>query len=336
MWVVVYHFKNYLPPIPMLAQNIVGFGYIAVDFFFILSGFVIAYSYFNNLKEPNRKKLKIFFLKRFARVYPLHGLILIAYLIVPLAYYLKKDFVPDEFSASYYFLSALLVQNWGFTNTLAWNVPAWSISAEFAAYLLFPIMCIGLNKLGRLQHYVFTLIILQIFLIFIFKAREYESIGFDIVNLGTYRCLIEFAMGSILAKIYLDNFKLIRFQSILTFGLGFTLFIFMIIFLITDYYLAPVAVCLIIYGSLFLPTIVIKTITVPPLLYLGKISYSIYLVHYLVREVFKLFMANNQEIEDFNLLLLYVAVVVALSVLLYEYYEKPAKSYILNRYLHRI
>ena len=110
-----------------------------VDFFFILSGFVISLTYFEKINcwSDYRK----FIGKRLARIYPLHfvtlffvaGLAIIAGLtgnvINNPEVYQWKAFVPN----------LLLVHAWGTLKNSSFNVPSWSLSAEWFVYLLFPL-----------------------------------------------------------------------------------------------------------------------------------------------------------------------------------------------------
>src|SRR5207253_1604119 len=83
--------------------------------------------------------LRRFFVARFARIYPLHAFMMAVLLLNPLAQLFSRAGLDDaRYDPSYFFLSLLMIQNWGFTGHLAWNIPAWSISTEWFAYFLFP------------------------------------------------------------------------------------------------------------------------------------------------------------------------------------------------------
>ena len=77
-WVVFFHFREYLVPyVPSSALAVMAHGNLAVDLFFVLSGFVIYYTYAGHL--GSRSEIRLFFIKRVARIYPLHLLTLLAY-----------------------------------------------------------------------------------------------------------------------------------------------------------------------------------------------------------------------------------------------------------------
>src|SRR5947207_4699557 len=85
-WVAVYHFRDYLPlPSPNPIYDFFSRGYLAVDLFFVLSGFVLQLSYFRNPIGITRSSIVEFALARVARIYPLHVFMLMLFTTVPLA-----------------------------------------------------------------------------------------------------------------------------------------------------------------------------------------------------------------------------------------------------------
>ncbi len=106
-----------------------------VDMFFILSGFVIAYSY--PATSGGVRSYFRFMVRRLARIYPLHVLTLLAFTAVVLVRIESSTPQSDKVDFIY---NLLLVQAWGITDHLSFNSPAWSISAELFCYLLFPLL----------------------------------------------------------------------------------------------------------------------------------------------------------------------------------------------------
>jgi peptidoglycan/LPS O-acetylase OafA/YrhL len=121
--------------------------YLMVDLFFIMSGFIMMHVYSNHFKNNiQAKSLKNFFVARFARVYPLHLFSLLLLVVIvrwvtnwgnpPIIFEQPSDILPNIF----------LLQSFGVSKIYNWNIPSWSISAEFAAYLLFPLIALSINK----------------------------------------------------------------------------------------------------------------------------------------------------------------------------------------------
>ena len=110
---------------------------LGVDIFFILSGFILTHVY---LQGDARLDYRRFLAARFARIYPAHLFILLAMLGLVLAAPLfGVGLEPGRFTSADFAQTLLLVQAWFPRETLAlWNGPAWSLSAEWFAYLAFP------------------------------------------------------------------------------------------------------------------------------------------------------------------------------------------------------
>ncbi len=119
--------------------------HLGVDLFFMLSGFVLAYVYRDTFATGvSRSNWRQFMARRLARIYPLH----LATLLVVLG---LAKFVILPGQALVLVLNLGLVQAWGLTDQFLFNAPSWSISCEFAAYLLFPFLMLALRtRRGRM------------------------------------------------------------------------------------------------------------------------------------------------------------------------------------------
>ena len=146
MWVVLHHLTGrgqtlgaaieVLPgPLYMLIRG----GYLAVATFFVLSGFVLAHSYSST--SWNGKSLLRYGVARFARVYPLYALSLLA-----VAPFIAADRTPGK--ARFVAAHGLLVQGWLGHIPVNWNTPAWSLSCEIFFYLSFPLAAALVGRAG--------------------------------------------------------------------------------------------------------------------------------------------------------------------------------------------
>ena len=122
--------------------------YLMVDFFFVLSGFVLMHTYEDSIATLAR--YGDFMRKRIARVYPLHALVTLAFLAasVFVAMGIIKLRVPEIFDWRLGPSHMLLVHAWGFSDHPGLNFASWSISSELFVYLLFPILAAATYRLG--------------------------------------------------------------------------------------------------------------------------------------------------------------------------------------------
>jgi peptidoglycan/LPS O-acetylase OafA/YrhL len=106
---------------------VVGKGALAVDIFFVLSGFILAHVYKERFAQKiTPSLLKGFYISRFARVYPMHFFVILVMVIL----YLTGGYSNELTSLSGLFFQLTLTEVWGIGNGRAWNRPAWSVSAE--------------------------------------------------------------------------------------------------------------------------------------------------------------------------------------------------------------
>lgn len=332
--VVFYHIEAYIAPyFNQKLFTIIQHGYLAVDFFFILSGFVIAFNYFDRLVIPNKTKIYHFYLKRVARIYPLHLLLLLAYLSVPIVYiFFGKDLSTisggNKFSIDGFVFSLFLMQSWGIVENLTWNVPSWSISTEMMAYLLFPLMVTLLTYICKKWHAlgaVSALLIACFIIIFIFKGTA--SIGDNIQALGVLRCVLEFFCGVCVWSLTKCQWK--NFYGIVMFYGGIIVFSLLMTTTIDDYYFVPLTMSMVILGSVIHKSPINNFFGNRSLIWLGNISYSVYLSHYFIRDWFKLLFLDTNE-ASILWIVSYVVSVLIISHFLYTYYEMAAKNKVLS------
>ena len=141
LWVVLYTFwpnldVSFLP-------NLAAKGYLGVELFFVLSGFILSHVYLHAFAEK-RFSYRGFLWARIARVYPLHVFTLLGVMALGLTA-VAVGLSIDASVLSWKSLPAhlLMVHAWGFASEAGWNHPSWSISAEWFAYLAFPLFALA-------------------------------------------------------------------------------------------------------------------------------------------------------------------------------------------------
>lgn len=327
-FVVIYHTRKALTEIwPAEAIAVFAKGYLAVDLFFMLSGFVIWYNYADRLRDGGRAETGQFLWRRFTRIWPLHGFMLAIYLAF-FAVLVVTGRDTSWYPLSHVPLHLFLVQNWGFTQNLTWNHPAWSISAEMAAYLLFPVVVAALrwDRLSpRSLLAVAGLLLCGLHLAFRFAG--YSILGEDIPKMGLWRCLFAFALGNVLCLLWQHWRELpgIATAAALVCGAiavtGFALALPETIFALAAFLAGLLALAC---GKGWL----VRLLSSRPLLYLGEISYSTYLGHYLLWQVWKIAFVDDSIQVSWPSLIGYVVTVFVASVVLYHYVEKPAQRWL--------
>jgi peptidoglycan/LPS O-acetylase OafA/YrhL len=147
VWVVVFHFRPLLrdaaPGFRDALAPVLNCGAQGVDLFFILSGFVLTWNYLDRMGSTWSARATLHFLwLRLARVWPVY-LVTLHLAALWVVFTLHVGHVPakdlSQLTAVSYVRQVLLVQLWfqPFFDGSSWDGPAWSISAEWLAYLLF-------------------------------------------------------------------------------------------------------------------------------------------------------------------------------------------------------
>jgi peptidoglycan/LPS O-acetylase OafA/YrhL len=182
--VVVHHFKT----ANTFSDSVfVGNFAMMVDLFFVLSGFVISLSSIDKLQSFH--DCKSFMIKRFARIYPLHLVTLLALVPFALVYSLILNQGGDRFSLFSFISNVFLIDPLNLFDAPTWNMPSWSIAVEFFAYLFFSII-LFFNLRKRIRF--FTLLsLVSIMLLFVFSDKFMK----DTSSYSLFRCFTGFFMG---------------------------------------------------------------------------------------------------------------------------------------------
>ncbi|AKH43135.1 peptidoglycan/LPS O-acetylase OafA/YrhL [Altererythrobacter atlanticus] len=333
--VVLYHMRlNLADLLPADAITLLGKGYLAVDLFFMLSGFVMWLNYAGRLRGGGFGQLPHFWWKRFARVWPLH----ISILAVLVAFALALQMTGRDASA-YPFaelpLHVLLVQNWGFTDDLSWNHPAWSISTELAAYLLFPFFVLALRweKLPSAA-LIATALLLAAALYLTFAFAGEASLGDAITRLGVWRCLAEFLIGTMICNLWL-RWRDVQGAAPICLAVGTGLLVLGMVIGLAETAFLPLVFALMLLALALDRGPVARLLGAPTLRWLGDVSYATYLAHVPLLIAFKIAFVGDDLQLSWPEVALYAALLLVLSGVLYHWLEKPAQAW-LNAHAPRI
>jgi peptidoglycan/LPS O-acetylase OafA/YrhL len=328
-WVVLFH---YWPKLDVaFTPTLVSKGYLGVELFFILSGFILCHVYRTSV-EDGRFRYGGFLWARLARVYPLHLATLVGMGLLAVGAGLA-GFAVDPNIASLEALPAnlLMVHAWGFAPVAGWNHPSWSISAEWFAYLSFPLFAWAALKL---QHRPITALVGAIALLTALYVGFQAMAGFPLtqatINWGALRIVPCFAFGCALHLFWRERPAQNRTAAVAGAALS-TVFV-----ALAASFEAPDA--LIVTGLGFVILFLARCAQAgsnlmgsAPLVYLGEISYSVYMVCVPWKIVFVNLAAKVLQTPDEHLplwvWLVFLGGVVPLAAVSYHLIEKPARRW---------
>lgn len=242
--------------------------WLFVDFFFVLSGFVIAHAYRERLATgfPSARFMAL----RFGRIYPLHAFMLLVYLVAVLVSGMgfEAQRTPGQ-----------LVQNFLLLNSLgaaenSWNAPSWSIAAEFWAYLVFALLVLAFRSRAAIGFGLMSVAGLAVLLVF---APAELGTTFEY---GLFRCFYGFGLGALIYELsgrwrwsgtFAELAVAILTILLVAFASGAATF------------LAPLLFAVVVLVFAEARGAISRLLRVPVMLRLGTLSYSIYMVHSFVQ-----------------------------------------------------
>lgn len=325
-WLVVfYHIRLALPDaVPPGVIAVLAKGYLAVDLFFVLSGFVMWLTYGATFQRKGLSAAPAFLWRRIARIYPLHLVVLLATIAYAgaLAFAGKAD--TGQYPVGELPLHLLLIQNWGFTDHLTWNDPSWSISTELAAYLLLPLVAVTLLRKdwSPLACAVGALALAGGLHLW-FAAQGEVTLGRDIVWNGLPRCLAGFFAGVLMAMAWRGAAT--RPTTTLALVVSIGAFAAWIGGLLPETFAVPVAFTALVYALAATSARPRNLLSGRILVHLGDISYSTYLAHFLLWIVFKHLFVTDAASVPLALVALYIGAVYLASEILYRMIEAPGR-----------
>ena len=345
IWVVCFHYGVvYFAFHPEQFSWIFNKGYLAVDMFFMLSGFVLSHVYWRTFVSAEALQAKdywSFIGARIARLYPSHlfnlGLFLIATLGFSVYDYIhasKFDAIPLHGARSLTALLANLVMLQGLkASDLAWNYPAWSISVEFLAYFLFPLALPFIALAEGLRRRLLAGMAFFCLCLFAYLANG----DFNQWNgpMTLLRCLPEFIVGALLYA----GFRESSWPDCLKWDSAIAAICCGILVLL--HFGIPDLIIVITFPAVILSAVmnvgrVAPILNSAPLIWLGNISYSLYLAHGFVQFVTTRLLAatdvqkatNLSDANSITLLIVMSAATMLLATFSYRQVEVAGRSYL--------
>ncbi len=308
-------------------------GFVGVNFFFMLSGFILALNYKGRLLS-GKINFKEFWVARVARIYPLH----LFTLLLAIPFSLKGMAAAKSFWLTKLLLNIFLLQSFVPDPDVyfSWNVTAWSISDEMFFYFLFPFIIIACFRFKKSFNLVLLMLVLLVPAAIYFTPR---TLTYHLFYINPVFRIVDFALGILVYNIYekinFNSFFKARYAATFTelFAIGLFCLFFGFHNTVQEgyrysfYYWLPIA--FIIFVFMHQAGYVSKLLSAKALVIGGEISFSFYLLHHLVIRYIsyansKLFMIHHA----YKLIIVIFLVAAVASYLCYRYIEMPSNNFI--------
>ncbi len=332
LWVIIYHININFPS--GLHNLFIDKGYLGVDMFFILSGFIISYVHQHEfLTFPSPQTIK-FLILRCARILPVHYFMLFTYVF----FFFFKSIVlhqpsdsPEKNTFIDFIYHLFNIQAWGLAGHNSWNGPAWSVSAEWFAYLMFPVLTPFIARISGFKNNILLIVACFAFLAGFTAVLHLPTIDWT-HRFGLVRVTSEFIIGCALLNIYKQVGEQPKLMETLS-KVALIGLVSAIGFQLPD--IVPVAcIALLIFSLTDGNTLLTRVLSSRPLVYLGEVSYSIYMVHSLfimgvIQADRRLHLISSEP--SLQNILVYLGITVGIIVsaqLMYHFIEVPSRNFI--------
>ncbi len=326
LMVALFHFKL---DNPITDSVLVNQAWLFVDFFFVLSGFVLAHTYF----YERRVDLRAFTRARLARLYPLYLyalLVMVAfetlkYVLDHMGFSLFNNPPFSENDLPGFLYSVSLLNSFGFDYELTWNTPGWSISAEFWSNMLVAAL-LALPFLRGRFHVVAVAAALGSMIALLVLGK-----GLDLTyDAGWLRCLYGFALGMLAYSLHRRVTVWPRLMGAFEIPLLLACLAVIMFHQHLWFLLPPLAFMAAIYVFAGEHGLLSRLLKKAPFQTLGHISYSIYLNHVIVaiitEKAARLAFPAMPLWASLAATFVYVTAVVVYAMITYRWIEEPARK----------
>ena len=328
-WVVIYHVHEF-DHLPVSLATVIRHGYLAVDLFFILSGFIMALTYSGRFSSGDqRRNYADFLLHRAARIYPLYLCMTLLIVLLEISHTGVHTYWRSlAFKLG---LNLLLIQSWGFGAPI--DGPGWSISTEFGAYLLFPFLMVAtVYRKAWQASLVGILCVLAVGAISLIPTpASYQfprmgplDISWEHSLWPLIRCVLEFSVG-------LVAFRLLQIEAVArSFAKPIAAIVSSSVVIAATFIPNGDMLFFVASGALLLALAkgssgVVRFFGSNLAVFFGNISYAMYLLHWVLMPVRS---SVGKMIGDTGALIIFYASLIAVAWLLYAIIEKPGRRFI--------
>lgn len=340
-------FFHFTPPLPQVLRPLVDNAFTFVGFFFLISGFILAYNYADRPVLDRRR----FYVARFSRVYPVYLLVLV--LSVPFLRFEWQAHTPGDFFTGLA-LTPLALQGWSPTLATFWNTVGWTLPAELMLYLAFPYI---LRLISRYAHnfasvprLIAAILILWALgitphLFYFFTNPDHLDGPATRYTYGFWlRCLkytppayaCTFTAGILLARVHhkleLSSLRrgLLALVGLMALGVYLA-------------FAAQHVPYVLVHGSLLLPlfAMILLGLAGPnyvssifawrPIVLLGETTFALYLLHFNMFNLIHIYkLPERLHVAAYDPWISYAAIMLLAAIITFQY-ERPAREFVLAR-----
>lgn len=283
VWVVLFHYRSdvlALAPSLRPVAPLLDAGYLGVDVFFALSGFVLAYNYAESMGRWGTAATRGFVRNRLARVWPVHAVTLHLDLLQAAAVgTLGVSAGGHRRTVSAYVENLTMTHAW-WNDRPSFNAPAWSISAEWAAYLAAPVLFVALVRLRR-RAVAAALLAAGLYAVMLTIFALWALPNGNVPHAGMLRLATEFGAGVLMWRVYRS-----RPQWLGRLTLPLVVALAVVVLLVPaarhGYWLAPALGLLVLCLALDVGPLA-RVLASRPFVFWGEASYSLYMTHVLLQ-----------------------------------------------------
>jgi peptidoglycan/LPS O-acetylase OafA/YrhL len=342
--IFLYHLNFFSPQSQQTAFLILNQFYTFTTFFFVLSGFIICYKYYDT-RALNKVALFNYFINRISRIFPILFILTTATFFLQYIYHLNSM---SEILKTYFY-NITLLKGFSTEYKLTGIGPGWSISVEELFYVLSPFLFFFITKKSALVKTIFVFYTLGILFTLLFSYINAD--GF----FGNYKFtayftffgrIFEFACGIFLAFVVKGKFRpgILKSAGSYALVLGWSIVILSLLSLYytSKYYhidhapdswaglfinniIMPIGITFILYSLIYHKSIFQKFLESKLMVALGSATYSFYLLH----TTFVL--SWIQKYISKNIIITFIAMVIV-SYIFYKLVEQPLASFVRKKF----
>lgn len=337
LWVFVYHSFLFAGRVGSDARDpmalLGGAGFLGVDIFFVLSGFVLAHQYATAALHADLRRYLVFLWKRLARIYPVHLWALALVLVLQAGFSLAggRFLAPSRLTLEGLLASLTLTHAWSIPVERTWNAVSWSISSEWAAYLAFPAVALVAGHVR--SRWLPVVLLLAIYAALALAVAQGAYSG--TMAYGMHRIAAGFTAGVLLHRLWTlrgrergASFDRLAVAGLLAMGVAGNLLAIRS-GAQAPLALMPILACVVVYGLAAGSGGASRILATPLALWGGRISYSFYMVHSAILTAFTRALQGTGYLDGAPACLAALVVIFAVAVgfgdLTYRTCEVPAR-----------